>query len=122
MDTRLLSLLKSKRLGRWCKLGAWAVLGFGILQMICIGIPAWQTYKVQQMQSLLTGPYRPDYTLVLPYLATACAGAILAITSFTILFVAGTIFTSLAASTEPRRDETDDIVYESLNGPVKTRK
>jgi hypothetical protein len=38
--TRFLSLLKTKQPGRWCKLGAWAVLGFDLLQMIFISINA----------------------------------------------------------------------------------
>lgn len=125
MDTRLLSLLKTKRLGRWCKLGAWAVLGFGILQMIFTSINAWQAYAEQVQLSngnQVFQPYRPGYTVMFPYLVGACEGAVLAITGFTILFVAGTIFTALAASTEPKRDETDDIVYESLNEPVTMRK
>lgn len=125
MDTRLLSLLKTKRLGRWCKLGAWAVLGCGVLQTVFIGINAWQMYTVElQLINDNAGiqPSRPGYSVMLPYLANACQGAVLAITGFTILFVAGTIFTSLATSTAPQQDKTDDIVYEPLNKPVKLRK
>lgn len=66
--------------------------------------------------------FNPNYVTLLTYLATICAAAVFTITGFTLLFVAGTIFTALAASAEPEQDETDDIVYGSLDRPVKLRK
>ena len=129
MKELLLTALKTKKLGRVCKAGAWTVLGLGILQVALNIFNAWHTYSMELAQQRLNAtqfsqtinPFDPTYSLIFNSLITACAGAIFPIFVFVMLYVAGTIFTALAASTKPTLDDTDDIVYEALKVPARTR-
>lgn len=120
MNKTLLTLLKTKTLGRWCKVGAWCVLGFGTLQAVLIIIDSWNIYQMTRNESDVIGNF--SYLQWLPPLISLCSGAVLTIVGFVILYVAGTIFTTLATALAPTRDETEDIVYESLNESTTTRK
>lgn len=120
---------KAKQLGRWCQLGAWSILGLGLLSVALNAIYAWHAYvqAQDQFQNLFIDGQNPPNNLLAPNpfaalspLATACQQAILPIFLFVVLYIAGTMFMALAASTAPTAQDTEDIVYEPLV-PIKMR-
>jgi hypothetical protein len=129
MDNLSLPAFKLKQLGRWCKIGAWSALGFGIFSMLFDAIYAWHYYIQLQAQiqalNINNTPssqnylFTPNSFSVLPYLAEMCQNAVLPIAIFIALAIAGTIFTTLATAAAPTSQETEDIVYEPLKIPVK---
>ncbi|MEO7021784.1 MAG: hypothetical protein ABI234_16650 [Ktedonobacteraceae bacterium] len=131
MKDLLLTALKTKRLGRLCKVGAWSILGIGILQAALNIVYAWNEYRQIQVQlaaengqNITFGQntiFGPSPFTLFSNLAGACQGVILPIFLFVVLYIGGTIFSTLAASTAPTRDDTEDIVYESLQETVKVR-
>ncbi len=129
MKELLLAALKTKKLGRVCKVGAWIVLGLGIIEVALNVIYAWQRYNMYLAQQRLNGSqfggsgnlFNPYYDFFFTGLISTIAGAIFPIFIFVVLYVAGTIFSAMVASTTPTREETDDIVYESLTVPTKGR-
>lgn len=122
-----LAAFGTKQLGRWCKVGAWSVLGLGILSATFNAIYAWHMYMQIQSQSFnftfdsQNNSFAPNNYSVLPYLAEICQDAILPFAIFIVLFIAGTICTTLAASTVQTPQDTEDIVYEPLTVPAKRR-
>ena len=122
MSEHFLTLLKTKRLGRWCKASAWVILGLGMLYAIAYAVYAWNLYLEMKSIGNLGNPSNFNYLYLFPTIAMICQGAMLTLFGFIVLYVAGTIFTALAASLTPTQDETEDIVYESIDEPIKTRK
>lgn len=126
MRELLLSAIKTKKLGRVCKVGAWTVLGLGIIEMALNIILAWQRYSMFLAQLRLNTnqfggppPFDTTYELIYTGLISTVGGAIFPIFIFVVLYVAGTIFTTMIVSTKPTSDEADDIVYEPLKVPTK---
>ena len=122
MNTSVLILLKPNRLGRLCKSGAWSMLGLGIIYVMIYAFYAWNNYNEVRNSTNIINPPNFNYLYLLPSIATICLGALLTIFGFTVLYVAGAIFTSLATSLAPTQDETEDIVYESIEEPIKAQK
>lgn len=126
MRESLLVAIKTKKLGRVCKVGAWTVLGLGIIEVVLNVILVWQRYSAFLAQLRLDTnqfggppPFDTTYELIYTGLISTVGGAIFPIFIFVVLYVAGTIFTTMAASAKPTSDETDDIVYEPLTVPAE---
>lgn len=119
MNSLFLSAIKTKRLDRWCKAGAWCILGLGLLSVALNVVNAWHMrIQLQVSQFVFSQNTFPnpsiDYFNVLPYLATACQAAILPVFLFVVLYGTGSVLAAITASTVPTPQDTEGIVYESL--------
>ena len=130
MKPVLLAALKTKQLGRLCKTAAWVLLCCAFLQATLNAVYTWHTDSNPfggsnfQFSSLPNIPvqFSPNYFALLPSLANFLAVFVFPLFLFVILYVGGSFLSALAASTAPTRDDTDDIVYESLKEPLKIGK
>ncbi len=107
-----------KRLGRLCKIGAWGVALCGALYILVYLFMAWNVYLTTRHSSGTNNSYAlifPEYVI---YLANALAILMTTTFYFIVLFVASTIFTGLATTTEPA---AEDIVYEAIEKPGKVQ-
>jgi hypothetical protein len=123
MKTPPIPAAKLKQAGRLCKIGAWTILGFGILYTILTLAYTWPIYLEEQNRD--PGRmyiYESINTFIMPALASICQVAIVTILGFVLLTVISNLLAVLTTSTEPGREETEDIVYETLPEQVRLRK
>ena len=122
----LVKLIKKRKLGKLCRIGAGIIAAIGVIQVILQSYTLWQQYLQTRSNSFQgAGPYDPQFTIFLNYLPYILSSIADFIFYAIILYAAGTVFDALTGPADTHKivDDIDDddidiedghIIYKSL--------
>ncbi len=106
----LMRLLKEGKLGKWCKLGAWAVAILSVLHIAIVLYATWQVNIAQQQQANQVGPqYYILDILILPNVAALLQDTATSLFYFLVLYISGVLLSAFASP------PPSDVIYQSLD-------